>query len=262
MRGAATPAPAAPQRQRQGRGRVYKDPLPQANAFRRPDAGILGKFTLRSLPMRAKTSIEPELALLMVNLASPSRLCTLAGRAKVSLNPFCGAGTLLLACALSQSQSSIPILLGSDVEELNILPNFEHFGVSTQALRLAGQHAIQDVLCSWPALWKNNVFVDCIVTDPPYGMGARIFQRSEGDGESESEGDDNVVGALLRLAEQRLSMGGRVVFFNPWHPPAPKLLASACPSLRTIAIFEQRFSSTFSRFLCVLEYGVLASPKP
>jgi len=136
---------------------------------------------------------------------------------------------------------------------MNILPNFELFGVSTKALRLAGRHAIQDVLCSWPALWKNNVLVDCIVTDPPYGMGASIFQRSEGDGEGECKGDEEIVETLLRLAEQRLSKGGRVVFFNPWHPPTPKLLSSACPSLRTIGIFEQRFSSTFSRFLCVLE---------
>ena len=45
------------------------DPLPISTAYRRPTSGILSRFALHKLPYRTPTAMEPELGLLMANLA-------------------------------------------------------------------------------------------------------------------------------------------------------------------------------------------------
>ena len=90
-----------------------RHPLPLQNAFRRPDSGILRRYALRALPAAAKTSMEPELAPLMSNLALVHSDLS-APRKKVVLDPFVGAGLLLLASAL---QNPHIIALGSDAQQ-------------------------------------------------------------------------------------------------------------------------------------------------
>jgi 16S rRNA G966 N2-methylase RsmD len=204
---------------------------PSVDAHRRPDAGLLKNFRLASLVHRAKTSMEPELALLMANFAR-------VGPRKSVMDPFCGAGILLVAAALQGATR----LEGSDaasVDEEGVRANLALFPKQLSLpviLSLRGDMPISHLLSA-----AEEEEVDCIVTDPPYGLGAPII----GSGGL----CEDVMTLLLRLAERRLKDGGRLVCWAPQR--VPLLAPSSC--LRLVKTFEQVLSPTYSRHLCVFE---------
>jgi hypothetical protein len=67
--------------------------LPNENAFRRPRTGVLKAFALSNLPYKVKTSMEPELSLLMSSFANINAISSI-------LDPFCGSCNLLLAATV------------------------------------------------------------------------------------------------------------------------------------------------------------------
>lgn len=218
---------AAPVRRR---GQIL-DPLPDLLAERRPNSGILKNFSLSRLTHTVRTSMEPELALLMANLGvgtSPNPTSI--------LDPFMGAGIILLAAAILNPECS---MLGSDknVDSTSadkILQNFAQFNRKPPAI-----FHMQDVA----QLDLAPSSLDCIVTDPPYDMKAKIT----GGGDFESA----ILLPLLRLASQSLKPNGRLVFYCPRAPPTTQQLETY--GLDVVKIFEQRLSPTFSRFLCVIQ---------
>jgi tRNA G10 N-methylase Trm11 len=105
-------------------------------------------------------------------------------------------------------------------------------------LSLRGDMPISHLLS---AAEEEEEEVDCILTDPPYGLGAPIL----GSGGL----CEDVMTLLLRLAERRLKGGGRLVCWAPQR--VPLLAPSSC--LRLVRTFEQVLSPTYSRHLCVFE---------
>jgi len=208
---------------------------PSVDAHRRPDAGLLKSFRLASLRHKAKTSMEPELALLMANLAKIRRGASV-------LDPFCGAAILLVAAALQGATR----LQGSDaasVDEEGVRANFALFSKQLPPnvdLSLRGETPISLLLLA--AEKGEEEEVDCIVTDPPYGLGAPILGGVGGDVE-------DVLSCLVLLAERRLRKGGRLVCWSPQRVP---LLTPSSP-LRLVRTFEQDLSPTYSRHFCVFE---------
>ena len=67
--------------------------LPNENACRRPRTGVLKAFALSNLPYKVKTSMEPELSLLMSSFANLNAISSI-------LDPFCGSCNLLLAATI------------------------------------------------------------------------------------------------------------------------------------------------------------------
>lgn len=209
------------------------DPLPDLLAERRPNSGILKNFSLSRLTHTVRTSMEPELALLMANLGvgtSPNNPTSI-------LDPFMGAGIILLAAAMLFPECS---MLGSDknVDSTSadkILQNFAQFNRKPPVLIFQMQDVAQ--------LDLAPSSLDCIVTDPPYDMKAKIT----GGGDFESA----ILLPLLRLASQSLKPNGRLVFYCPRAPPTTQQLETY--GLDVVKIFEQRLSPTFSRFLCVIQ---------
>lgn len=235
---------------------AVSDPLPRRSAFRRPDAGVLNRFALRRLPLRFKTSIEPELALLMVNLAGIADSGPGETNASVEMNrieekvvldPFCGAAVLLLA---AQMQNHRVRGIGTDAMEMpeaiiaGINSNFAMFNLAPPLIQP------QTPIASLASTEHSAGFcgsVNAIVTDPPYDMGAKIAANSQ------LTFEDGILVDLLRLANDTLVPGGRLVFFCPWKAPSAELVRRVAPLLHMVRVFPQAFSATFTRYLCVME---------
>jgi hypothetical protein len=81
-------------------GRRLRDTLPSANSLRRPDSGVLKSFALARLPHRARTSMEPEIALLMSSFAKLRKNEGTSQKMINILDPYCGSCTLLLAAMI------------------------------------------------------------------------------------------------------------------------------------------------------------------
>jgi len=113
-------------------------------------------FTERSPTRRAffhPTAMPAKLARCMVNLAQPKK-------GEVVLDPFCGTGSFLVEAGLIGCR-----VLGFDADRHMVegsMRNLSHYGVKTEGMAVADARAL-------PLLDSS---VDCIVTDPPYGISA------------------------------------------------------------------------------------------
>lgn len=125
-------------------------------------------------------------------------------------DPFTGTGSLLLMA----SKCGANMLLGSDIEMENRQEkNFVHFNLHV------------------PDFINTNVFnlpyaygkmkIDCIITDPPYGIReCRMMSKSVRDSftfslKSLHDSIAKFVHAAMKLGEQTLVSGGRLVFLFP-----------------------------------------------
>lgn len=228
------------------RSRDNNHVLPDVNARRRPTSGILESFALKNLPFKVPTAMEPELGLLMCNLA----MCKEGSKV---LDPFCGSCSLLLAAAVLGAREHEMVGIDANPATLNlqgIQANFAHLGRPPP-------HTIIHSLAHEVSFETK---FDCIVTDPPYDM------------KEISRGDKPIIPTLLDLASKYLSPGGRCVFFWP-HRIAPDRMTKTCsdyydPEIVVHSIFtpcissfhdlelesttRQIMSPTFSRWLCVV----------
>jgi tRNA (guanine10-N2)-dimethyltransferase len=103
------------------------------------------------------STMTPKLARCVVNLAR-------ATSGSLVLDPFCGAGSILLeagdlGCRVLGSDASSTMVRGS-------LSNLEHYQIPFVGL----------TVCNAIRLPFTNV--DCVVTDPPYGRAASILGHS------------------------------------------------------------------------------------
>jgi 16S rRNA G966 N2-methylase RsmD len=211
-----------------------RDPLPLPSAMRRPMSGVLNTLATRSLLHRGRTSLEPELGLLM---------CGLAGvrQGSAVLDPFCGMCSLLIHAAYLGADT----FTGVDASEKALQPNkvvenFKHLGLSPPSSLYIGsaEGLLEGHLKECARLRRvygtgygdgdgvdGNTQVDelfdCLVTDPPYGMQESIALqdtsqvRSEQGAEARGGGSAYATHLLLRIAVRRLRPGGRAVFLLP-----------------------------------------------
>jgi len=111
----------------------------------------------RKRPFFHPSAMQAKLARCMVNLAKPKT-------GALVLDPFCGTGTMLIEAALVGCRS-----VGMDIQRRmarGTVRNLAHFKIEPEGVVVADAQALP--------LTK----VDCVVTDPPYGISSTTVKRS------------------------------------------------------------------------------------
>ncbi|XP_037087247.1 tRNA (guanine(10)-N2)-methyltransferase homolog [Pollicipes pollicipes] len=227
--------------------------------------GARAAITAHSLKQRAyigNTSMDPELALVMANMARVRSGDTV-------FDPFVGTGSLLVAAAHFGGH-----VLGTDIDYRTVhartrpsrvqergRPRGRQESIAANLRQYGLQSRLLDVLvadAALPALWRRGLVFDAIVTDPPYGI-REVTQRLGGGGGAERPAKvdycaGQLFGDLLQLAVQRLPVGGRLVFWLPVtraEYAADRLPGHPC--LRLVANSEQPLTRHSSRRLLTME---------
>jgi len=102
------------------------------------------------------TAMQAKLARCMVNLAQPRK-------GELVLDPFCGTGSFLIEAGLIGCR-----VLGFDMDRRmaeGSLRNLSHYGLKAEGVGVADARHLPIV----------DSTVDCVVTDPPYGISATTF---------------------------------------------------------------------------------------
>lgn len=230
---------------------------------------VITKLSLKTRKFIGNTSMDPQLSLYMANQA-------LVQNGDLVLDPFVGTGSLLVAASHFGG-----FVLGSDIDFLmlhgktrptriqkkkerdqdeSIRTNLYQYGRVSQYL---------DVVVADAALplWRPTFKVDCIITDPPYGIreaterigSTRSYQISDhhlaGHIPSKVEyGLQQIYQDLFRFAAQHLKMGGRLVCWIPIvRDDYTEDMLPTHPCFKLIANSEQVLTTYTSRRLLTLE---------
>jgi tRNA G10 N-methylase Trm11 len=145
---------------------------------RRPRAGILETLALHKRRGTTATTMEPELALTMANLAC-------VGVGSLVVDPFCGAGGLLVPSLYLGARSAV----GVDASAFQADPLLaDNVAADCAALGLSGLTLATGNMLDWRsptsalAALLQGRRVDAIVTDPPYGVKAAAVDAPDFDG--------------------------------------------------------------------------------
>ena len=258
------------------KGEGLREMLASKEAYRRPHNGVLKRFSLNRLSFRTKTSLEPEIALLMCSFAKlvpkdqgPFRV----------LDCFCGSCMLLLAASIHMAIETsmthsftnlrmVGVDANRDVFDLDgIEKNFKHMNKSHifknhislyqgYCDKLSGKNPFRDLNHVYGQNCDEMELFDAIITDPPYDMNERI--RDDNDENDENYKDDMFYRKFLSMAADKLNIGGRIVFFFPQVgkgdvPPSICYDDEVMQHFTLVHSIRQRFSPTFSRYLIAME---------
>ena len=138
----------------------------------------------RKKPFFHPSAMQAKLARCMINLARPK-----AG--ETILDPFCGTGTMLIEAKLIGCQA-----LGLDIQRRmakGTIRNMAHFKVKPEGIIIADAKD--------PPLTR----VDCVVTDPPYGISSTTLKRTT----------KQIIEEVLTAVYELLSNGRRVCMAAP-----------------------------------------------
>ncbi|KAI4477978.1 PREDICTED: tRNA (guanine(10)-N2)-methyltransferase homolog isoform X1 [Polistes canadensis] len=230
---------------------------------------LIQKFSLKRRKFIGNTSMDPQLSLIMANQA-------LVRPGDIVLDPFVGTGSLLVAASHFGGYT-----LGTDIDFLmlhgrtrptritqktrekdeNVAANMEQYGKSSHYLDVV----VSDF--SYP-LWRSNMFIDAIITDPPYGIRESterigtmkanpIIEEHQVSTHIPSKveyGLPQIFKDLLNFAAKHLKVTGRLVCWYPIfrdHYSTNQLPKHPC--LRLIANSEQVLSNYTSRRLLTYE---------
>ena len=231
---------------------------------RRPNAGILARFALSQRNAHVSTSMEPELAFVMANLARVDDNTRYRG---CLLDPFCGSCALLL-CAAHLIDSNVldkehddgskvnTAIYGIDASSFNedkglssaVEEDFARFG-----LRQFTPQVSKENILNWRHHELQLPSLHAIVTDPPYGVKASPVDLTLQPKPSSTSGEGfefselhGIYKALLDLAVSKLEGGGRLVLFVPepffqGSKCALKLIRPIPPQLRLVHVATQVF---------------------
>jgi hypothetical protein len=255
---------------------------------RRPRGGILKLLAERrqEAAFSTPTAMEPEIAWVMNNLAR------VRVKSKV-LDPFVGSGSLFFAASLLGAgelvgtDAAVELVgEGEGTAKVQIIKSFvygkEEFSPWVPPLSGGARPPVpvlgQADILSWKSysLLFRKDYYDCIVTDPPYDLkakvqgGAAAAAGEGGETDIAKERQQAAMPAIIKLMEMAayvLVPGGRLVFFFPvWgrHDfgsreaasdsiAPPSALPSLSPSLRLVTALPQVFSPTFVRWLVCVE---------
>ena len=138
----------------------------------------------RRKPFFHPSAMQAKLARCMVNLAKPK-----AG--ELVLDPFCGTGTMLIEASLIGCR-----ILGLDIQRRmarGTIRNLKHFNIRPDGILIA------DV--------RNMPIntIDCVVTDPPYGISSTTVKRTT----------KQLVEELLVAVSGLLKKGQRISMASP-----------------------------------------------
>ena len=201
------------------------------------------QFTLKKRKFINKTSMEATVAL-------HSAVQGLAQPGKIIYDPFCGSGSLLVACASLGAN-----VFGSDLDfksmteqgyreekTTSILSNFEQYKLTHKFIGLIQLDFLENKI--------RNPQLDAIVTDPPYG----IREKAVAIGETQVSPLYPLLLRLYEFAAKNLRIGGRLVYWLPCgydldeENDLPKH-----PSLKLISNCQQYLTSRYCRHLLTYE---------
>lgn len=195
------------------------------------------KFNLKKRKFINKTSMESAVALYSASQA-------LCGPGKIAFDPFCGSGSLLVACAVLGSYA-----LGSDFDmpsmsqdrKKSILSNFQQYKLSEKFLGIAKVDFLSGVY-----RFEDVKILDAIVTDPPYGIREK----------QHANGISPLLPLLLKLYEfaaKALKVGGRLVYWLPAGYDLNEDDLPKHPGLKLISNCRQPLMSRYCRHLLTYE---------
>jgi tRNA (guanine10-N2)-dimethyltransferase len=151
-------------------------------------AGIEPKSFVERRPKKRPffhpSAMTAKLARCMVNLAEPRS-------GELVLDPFCGTGTMLIEAALIGCRA-----LGLDIQRRmasGSRRNLAHFHITPEGIIVADAKN--------PPLTK----IDCLVTDPPYGISATTLKRTT----------QQIVEEVLTAIHDMLNKGRRICIAAP-----------------------------------------------
>ncbi|CAG8554363.1 2453_t:CDS:10 [Funneliformis caledonium] len=226
---------------------------------------LIQTYNLKKRRYIGNTSMDAELSLIMANQA-------LAAPGKLIYDPFVGTGSFLLTCAQFGA-----FTMGSDIDgrqirgqtNRSIKSNVEQYNLNGKVL----DTLVFDI-CHHP--FRDNLWFDAIVTDPPYGVraGAKTLGRKEPfkrpltpkliDGIPAHKREDyypptkpyemsEVLSDLLDFAARFLVVGGRLVY---WLPTVVDEYSNSDlpehPSMKLVSNSEQNFGQ-WARRLVTME---------
>ena len=231
----------------------------------------INKLAIKNRKFIGNITMDPQLSLLMANPCKVE-----VGR--VVLDPFVGTGSLLIAAAefgglvlgadidyLTLHARTRPSRVGQKVraKDESMLANFEQYGLTSQYLGVIAGDASQSP-------WREQAWLDCVITDPPYGIreGTTRVGTSK-DYSNQTIPDEyldkhipekvaytlhQLLTDLLNFSASSLRVGGRLVYWLPVIRQAyqPDRVPSH-PGLKLVADCEQVLSSHTSRRLLVME---------
>lgn len=190
--------------------------------------GALEKYDLKKRPYKGTTSFEAELSLVSANIAQVKP-------GTFMYDPFAGTGSFLVAGGHYGA-----VVLGSDIDgrmirgkgSQTIKANFKKYGESLQFLDVLTMDFTHNAI-------RNDLMVDTILCDPPYGiresikvLGARNPEKFIGKENVEIDGQkaylhrdyiptkkpyalDALLDDLLEYASKKLPLHGRLAFWMP-----------------------------------------------
>ncbi|XP_014214410.1 tRNA (guanine(10)-N2)-methyltransferase homolog [Copidosoma floridanum] len=234
------------------------------------------KLSLKSRKFIGNTSMDPQLSIIMANQAQVKS-------GDIVLDPFVGSGSLLIPASMFGGYT-----LGTDIdflmlharsrpsritqkireEDESITSNMKQYGIESRFL---------DVIVSdfSRPLWRSDVKLDAIITDPPYGIreaveriGTQKAKPCIEEHQLETHIPSKVEYALCQLfidllefSTVHLRLSGRIVF---WFPVFRKEYSEdqlpIHPCLKLVARSEQILSNYTSRLL--LTYEKIKEPEP
>jgi len=235
----------------------------------------INKLNIKKRKFIGNTTMDPTLALLMANLAKVKI-------GSMVLDPFVGTGSLLLAAAefggyvagsdidyLTLHARTRPSRKGQKkrAEDESMVANFDQYGLTDRYL---GVIASDFSICPL----RDVPWLDCIITDPPYGIREGTTKVGTDKDYSNSSIPEELLSQhypqkvsysleqllkdLLNYSARCLVPGGRLVYWLPVIRQHYTINSAPChPGLNLVADCEQILSTNTARRLIVMERNEL-----
>ncbi|KAK1127211.1 hypothetical protein K0M31_003759 [Melipona bicolor] len=236
---------------------------------------LIRKLSLKTRKFIGNTSMDPQLSLIMANQAQVQK-------GDIVLDPFVGTGSLLVAAShfggytlgtdidfLMLHGRTRPTRISQKIREKdeNIATNMSQYGKRSYYIDVV----VSDF--SYP-LWRSDMCIDAIITDPPYGIREateRIGTTKLNPVIEEHQASSHIPSKigydlpqmykdLLTFAAKHLKLNGRLVCWFPlFRDQYSEDQLPTHPCLELVANSEQVLSNYTSRRL--LTYKKIKDPK-
>ncbi|KAK9294202.1 hypothetical protein QLX08_011122 [Tetragonisca angustula] len=236
---------------------------------------LIRKLSLKTRKFIGNTSMDPQLSLIMANQAQIQK-------GDIVLDPFVGTGSLLVAAShfggytlgtdidfLMLHGRTRPTRISQKIREKdeNIATNMSQYGKRSYYIDVV----VSDF--SYP-LWRSDMCIDAIITDPPYGIREateRIGTTKLNPVIEEHQASSHIPSKigydlpqmykdLLTFAAKHLKLNGRLVCWFPlFRDQYSEDQLPTHPCLELVANSEQVLSNYTSRRL--LTYKKIKDPK-
>ncbi|XP_050040715.1 tRNA (guanine(10)-N(2))-methyltransferase homolog [Dermacentor andersoni] len=225
-------------------------------------------LALRTRKFIANTSMDPTLSVIMANMAKVKK-------SHLILDPFVGSGSLLVPAAFFGAY-----VLGTDLDYLllhgkakpsrcNEKQRADDESVQANLQQYGCEQCFVDVVVADASLplWRAEMRLDAIITDPPYGIREateRIGTHKTYDIPGHLAAQHvpskvayclkDVLCDLLNFSAHHLCLNGRLVFWMPiYNEDFSEDSLPQHPCLKLIAYSEQSLSKHSSRLLITME---------